>query len=246
MGLYQRKTMQKVSLFQDIDKEDCVRLINCLSPQVKQFSKNEIIFATGDTMQNVCIVLSGTAHACLEHINGTQTIMSILKPMRVFGEIIASTRMQISPVTVCAVTDVTVAFIDYQKVCSMCATACAAHRIFLQNMLKFIGEKYFYSFDRMNILREKTLRSKIMAYLFALSGSGKTTSATIPFSKTMLADYLLANRSALSKELRKMEHDGLIRVNGREVELLFLNKTILNGCEFHRNTYEIKVSDLAI
>jgi DNA-binding MarR family transcriptional regulator len=37
----------------------------------------------------------------------------------------------------------------------------------------------------------------------------------------MLADYLLANRSALSKELRKMERDGFITVNGRKIELLY-------------------------
>ena len=72
-------------------------------------------------------------------------------------------------------------------------------------------------------MREKTLRSKILAYLFALSDGGKTTTVTIPFTKTVLADYLLANRSALSKELSKMGRDGLIGVNGREVLLYFLS-----------------------
>ena len=230
------RTLQKAVLFQGIDKDECMKLINCLSPLIKTFSKNEIIFLTGDTVPYISIILSGTAHAYLEHINGSQTVMSILKPMRVFGEIIASTKTQISPVTVSAVSDVTAAFIDYQKVCSMCATACTAHRIFSQNMIRFIGDKYFYLFDRVNILREKSLRSKIMAYLYALSSNGKATTVTLPFSKTMLADYLLSNRSALSKELRKMELDGLIAVNKREVELLFM--ATINDCEFHRNANE--------
>jgi len=211
--------LQKAYLFQDMSDEQSTALIKCLSPSVKHYSKNEIIFLTGDYVPFISIVLSGTAHAYLEHIDGSQTLMSILKPMRVFGEIIASTRTQISPVTVCAVSDVTAVFIDFQKVCSMCAATCAAHRVLLQNMLRFIGDKYFYSFDRMNILREKSLRAKIMAYLYALSGSERISTVTIPFSKTMLADYLLANRSALSKELRKMECDGLIGVKGRVIEL---------------------------
>jgi CRP-like cAMP-binding protein len=104
----------------------------------------------------------------------------------------------------------------------MCASACTAHRVFLQNMLKVIGDKYFHLFDRINVLSEKTLRARITAYLYALSDRGKKTVVTIPTSKTMLADYLLANRSALSKELRKMERDGLIVVKGREIELTFL------------------------
>jgi len=218
-----RKTLQKAYLFQGMSDEECVALIKCLSPHVKQFSKNEIVFLSGDTNPYISVILSGTAHAYLEHIDGNQTVMSILTPMKVFGEIIASTRTQVSPITVCAVSNIEAAFIDYQKGCSMCTAACAARRMFIQNMLRFIGDKYFYSFERMNILRERTLRAKITAYLYALSGNGKTGSVTIPFSKTMLADYLLANRSALSKELRKMECDGLISVNGREVGLSFLS-----------------------
>jgi len=215
--------LRKAYLFQDMNEKDFSILINCLSPNVKHYSKNEIIFLTGEYVPYISIILSGTAHAYLEHINGSQTVMSILEPMRVFGEIIASTHTQISPVTVCAISDVSAVFIEFQKVCSMCAAACAVHRTLLQNMLRFIGDKYFYSFDRMNVLREKSLRSKIMAYLYTLSGNGRTTTVTIPFTKTMLADYLLANRSALSKELRKMENDGLITVNRREVILAFLS-----------------------
>ena len=91
-------------------------------------------------------------------------------------------------------------------------------------MLKAIGDKYFLLFDRINILREKSLRLRIMAYLYALSGRGENREVTIPFTKTMLADYLLVNRSALSKELHKMECDNIIAVNGRTVELAFSDK----------------------
>jgi len=219
MEIIHKRTMQKAFLFQGMDDEEYTNLINCLSPQVRHYSKNELLLLAGDSVFQIGIVLSGTALAQLEHIDGSKTIMSTLTPMKVFGEALASTGSHKSPVTIHAMTDITAAFIDYEKVYTMCATACAAHRVFLQNMLKVLGDKCFYLFDRINILREKTLRSKILAYLFALSDGGKTTTVTIPFSKTVLADYLLANRSALSKELSKMESDGLISVKGREVAL---------------------------
>ena len=214
-----RAVLHKSFLFQDICDEEYTNLINCLSPQVKHYSKNEIIILTGDSVHHIGIVLAGTACAYLEHVNGSQTLISTLTPMSVFGEVLVSTRTHKSPVTVYATSDVISAFIEYQKVHSMCATACAAHRLFLQNLLKAIGDKYFLLFDRINILREKKLRSRIMAYLYTLGGRGKDASVIIPFTKTMLADYLLVNRSALSKELRKMEDDGIISVNGREIVL---------------------------
>lgn len=200
---------------------DSKRLINCLSPRVKQFAKNEIILLSGDYVQGIGVILTGTANAYLEHINGDQTLMSRLKPTSVFGEILVSTRTHKSPVTVYAMSDVSVAFIDYEKVLAPCFEVCDAHIKLIKNMQKAIGDKYFRLFDRINILREKTLRDKITAYLNSLRESGKCTHVTIPFSKTLLADYLLANRSALSKEMRKMEDDGLIIVKGRNVQLLF-------------------------
>jgi len=214
--------MQGVDLFHDISDEEYASLVHCLSPQVKCYSKNEILLLTGDTVHDIGIILDGTACAYIDHINGSHTLISNLAPTSVFGEVLVSTKTHKSPVTIYATSDVTAAFIDYKKIYSMCTTACPAHSLFLQNMIMTISKKYFTLFDRIAILKEKTLRGKIMAYLYSLSKNDKSTTVHIPYSKTMLADYILANRSALSKELKKMEEDGLIVVNGREVELILI------------------------
>jgi len=222
MEMNHRITLKKSELFTDINVSDYENLINCLAPSIKRFSKNEILLITGDIVRHMGIILSGTARAYLEHIDGSQVLISNLTPTSVFGEILVSTRTHKSPVTVYAMSDVTVAFIDYGQLFSICAKACASHRMFLQNMLRNIGDKYFRLFDRINILREKTLRAKILAYLHILRDGKKTTVVTIPFTKTVLANYLMSNRSALSKELRKMEDEGIIAVNGRNIALLTL------------------------
>jgi len=221
MDLHQLKEMKKVNLFHDINDDEYAIMINCLSPQTRHFTKNEILLLTGDFIHHVGIIISGTACAYLDHISGNHTLISSLTPKSVFGDVLVSTKTQESPVTIYATSDVTATFIEYRKIYSMCAKACPAHRMFLQNMLRNIGDKYFRLFDRINILREKTLRAKILAYLHTLQPNPTAPfSVTIPFSKTMLANYLMANRSALSKELRSMENDGLIIVDGRSVRLL--------------------------
>jgi len=214
------ESLQSAVLFAGIQADDCQKLISCLSPQIRHFSKNEIILFSGASIKHIGVILSGTATAYLEHQSGVQTIMSQLGPLSVFGEVLVSTRTHKSPVTLYATSDITAAFIEYERLFSICTTACAAHTLLIQNMLKVIGDKYFRLFDRINILREKTLREKILAYLHILSDRGTISTVTIPFTKTMLADYLLSNRSALSKELRKMEADGLITVNGRKIKII--------------------------
>jgi len=221
------RTLATTNLFAEIDETEATALLNCLTPLVRKYAKNDIIIRAGDTVQSIGIMLSGKARAYAEEHYGNQTLMANLTPLSVFGEILVSTRTHKSPVTIYAATDVTVAFIEYEKTFAMCAQRCNAHRRYVQNLLKVIGDKYFQMFDRINILREKTLREKILAYLHILKKSGgnrvenqEKITVKLPFSKTTLAEYLLANRSALSRELRKMEHDGLITVNGREISII--------------------------
>ena len=220
MDITHKPILQKSNLFAGINAAEYENLIHCLSPGIKHFSKNEIMLMTGDTVRHIGIILTGSAAAYLEHVDGSQILMSNLTPTSVFGEILVSTRTHKSPVTIYATADTTVAFVEYSQLFSPRATGCAAYPIFLQNILKTIGDKYFRMFDRINILREKTLRAKIMAYLHTLQEKDKTTCVTIPFSKTVLANYLMANRSALSKELRRMEDEGIIAVCSRNIKII--------------------------
>ena len=214
------KILKKAALFQEMSDKEFSSLINCFSPQVKHFSKGEVVILAGYPVNRIGIIISGNAAAYSEHIDGNQTIMANLVASSVFGDALSSTKARRSPVTVCAITNITVVFIEYEQVLSMCGNACLAHRILLQNLLKSISEKCFLLFDRINILREKTLRQRVQAYLHILSNGGELKEVTLPFTKTMLADYLLSNRSALSKELGKMQKDGIIEVAGRRIRIM--------------------------
>ena len=211
--------LKKTFLFADIDDEYRSKLIKCLSPSIKRYSKREILLLMGDYVHKIGIILDGTASAYLEKADGSHTIISKLSQKSVFGEILVSTRQHKSPVTVYAESDVVVAYISYERLFSMCSEACEGHRIFFQNLLKAIGDKYFRMFDRIKILQERTLRDKILAFVYNLQDDKNTKTITLPFSKTNLAEYLLTNRTSLSKELRKMQDEGIITINKREVEI---------------------------
>ena len=45
---------------------------------------------------------------------------------------------------------------------------------------------------------------------------------SIPFSRSQLADYLCVDRSALSRELSKMQAEGIISFNKNEFEIINL------------------------
>jgi len=221
MNATQLVELQETFLFRGLDHADYSTLIQRLAPKTKSFAKGETIYLQGSPVQHVGVVLTGTARGYLEHVDGQRTIMAEFERLSVFGEVLVSTRTHKSPVTISALTAVTAAFIEYNRIFSASATACAGHSLFVQNLLKALGDKFFQLFDRINLLREKPLRNRIMAYLLSLR-DGEATCVQLPHSKTWLAEYLLVNRSALSHELHQMARDQLITVSGRDIQLLFL------------------------
>ena len=70
----------------------------------------------------------------------------------------------------------------------------------------------------------KTIRGRVLAYLNSVSLQKKNTEFDIPFDRQQLADYLNLERTALSKELGKMQREGLIKCRKNHFRLIETGK----------------------
>ena len=66
----------------------------------------------------------------------------------------------------------------------------------------------------------KTIRGRVLSYLNSVSLQKHSNEFDIPFDRQQLADYLNLERSALSKELGKMQRDGLIKTKKNHFVIL--------------------------
>ena len=62
-----------------------------------------------------------------------------------------------------------------------------------------------------------------MSYLNTVALQKQANEFDIPFDRQQLADYLNLERTALSKELGKMQNDGLIKFRKNRFSLLVSN-----------------------
>ena len=67
-------------------------------------------------------------------------------------------------------------------------------------------------------------RLRVLAYLNSVSLQKKSTDFDIPFDRQQLADYLNLERTALSKELGKMQREGLIKCRKNHFRLIETGK----------------------
>lgn len=121
---------------------------------------------------------------------------------------------------VCATTDTKVMFIDYEHVIKRCENACYHHSQMVSNLLQMIALRSRQQTDRIYMLSRSSTRKKLMAYFHSLAAEKNTGKLKLPMSYTALAQYLSVDRSAMMREIRNLADEGVLRRDGRNVELL--------------------------
>ena len=71
----------------------------------------------------------------------------------------------------------------------------------------------------MEILTNKTIRNKLLAYFKIMSRKNNSRVIYLPYNYTDLADYLAIDRSAMYRELKNLKEEGLIEVKNKRITL---------------------------
>ena len=175
----------------------------------RSYEKDELIFHTGDVVHELGIVLSGSVH--IENIDlwGNRSILSSIGPGGTFAETYAFCRAPLM-VDAVAAQKVDALFLDLDAVqsCPVCAGQWAD--TIQANLLNVFARKNLALSQRIFCTSAKTIRGRLLTYLSAQAVQQGSDSFEIPFNRQQLADYLNLDRSALSKELGKMQQDGLL------------------------------------
>lgn len=210
---------QQLPLFQGIQPQQTAAMLNCLRGYTRRYDRGEYIILDEESIDNIGIVLSGTVHMCKEDIWGNQALLSFMGPGELFGESFALRSDRSSHVSFVAATKCEALFLPSRPVLHPCSHNCPFHRQMIENIFDMLGEKNQRLMEKIEITSQKTLRDKILAFLSREAQLNNSTTFTIQLSRTQLADYLCANRSALYRELSAMEDEGLITANGRQFTL---------------------------
>ena len=74
--------------------------------------------------------------------------------------------------------------------------------------------------QRVEILSNKTIKDKILSYCSLMVNSLHSMTFTLPMSYTSFAEYLCVDRSAMMRELKKLNTQGILSVNKKEITVL--------------------------
>ena len=209
-----------IPLFDNISNADLNALLTCLQSYEKYYKKGEIISIQEANDRYLGFVLSGSVRMLKADAWGNQTFLAYMEKGDIFGEGLAVQKIPSSYVTFVAAKDTQVLFLRASKIINTCPKNCPFHAQAIQNLFDLLGRKTVRLMEKIEITSKSSLREKIMAYLSMQVLRQNSRYIVSPLGRTELADFLGANRSALTRELNAMRADGLI--------------------DFDRNTFIIK------
>lgn len=207
-------------LFEGIVQDDLGAMLSCLGARVSAVKKNQIIFREGDPANYVGIVLTGSAQILKEDFYGNRSIVAHVEPGELFGESFACAGVPALPVSVVAMQDSMLMIIDSRRITVSCSNACSFHNRMIFNLLKVVATKNLVFHQKIEITSKRTTREKLMAYLLSQAKLHGSPSFTIPYDRQALADYLGAERSAMSTEISKLRRDGILECQKSHFKLL--------------------------
>ncbi len=205
--------LQKSRIFSGMSELEFSSALAALQAREKRYQKGQTILNAGDYTDRLGLVLEGSVTIESNDAWGNRTILSHVGKGQFFAESYALLPDEPLLVDVVANEDCRVVFLRVGGVQALSNLSEPWVGRFTANLLAISALKNLHLSGRSFHTAPKTVRGRVMAYLNTLSLQTQRREFDIPFDRQQLADYLNVERTALSKELGRMQRDGLIRTN---------------------------------
>ena len=211
-------SIRRCYLFDGIEDKQIPDAIKLLNGQIKKIRKDTFIVKLGGKMTSAGLLLKGKVESSFQNENFDQITMHTFSDGYLFGEALVINGAKNSPVQVRAVEDSIVLFIDLEMIYTV-ADSSPIRTILAENLIKSLAKKNLILNQKVRILSQKSLRDRVYIYLASLP-KDKNGYVKIPFTQTALAEHLGVNRSALSRELGRMQNEDVLKVDGKKMKII--------------------------
>ena len=213
--------LAKSSLAKGLDKRALEDFLKSSKVKHTKYASGEMIFHEGDVPQNLYLLLEGQVSILKNTYLGRQLVLGEIKSGDIFGEVYLFLGHEAYDMYAMAVQDSAVLEISTSFFLDTDQVVLPLTIKIQQNLLRVIASKAYFMHNRLKILTSGSLREKIARFLFQYAdANGK---CRIYGSREQMAEQLAVARPSLSRELGKMQQEGILSINGEEFAIKDLN-----------------------
>lgn len=216
----------KSPLFAGISASNLDHILTCFDLKPQTLPADSYVFFQQDQVNFIYIILTGSVELIKETFSGSRHIIAMMGPSQIFGEGIICTKHRISPVSVRTKEATTMLKFSYQKIMTPCNNLCGFHSTMIFNMMILLGERNYGLNQKIDLLMLKGMKEKLASYLLSERQRHGSDEFDIPMNRNELADYLNVSRPSMSRELSRMQADGLLTYSKNHFHLLDIDELV--------------------
>ncbi|MBU3105892.1 Crp/Fnr family transcriptional regulator [Clostridium gasigenes] len=213
------EVLQKCSIFKGMENEYIKNILKEKNYKIVNYNKGDIIAIEDSECEYIGIVLSGSVE--IENIYESGRSLTIQRFIEgsTFGEAIVFSTRKTYPATVMASVKSNIMFIPNNTIVELCSS----DKNFLWNFMSLLSEKVLMINNKMKIISLSSIRQKLAKFILEQVNIQKSEKIKLNVNKKELAEYLGIQRPSLSRELIRMQEDGILESNKNEINVLDMN-----------------------
>lgn len=212
------------NLFNNITNANKEKILKSLEGNTLHFKKNNTILSNIKQDNIIGIILEGYIQIVKTDYNGNRTIIEDLYDNDIFSSKMSN--ISNSEYSVITKEDTKLIIIYFNEILNNDLNT-SYYNQFLKNLLYIMSDKMTNINNRIEILSNKTIRNKLLAYFKLMSKKNNSKVIYLPYTFIDLADYLGVDRSAMYRELKNLKEEGLITITNKKIILNFYEEQFI-------------------
>jgi CRP/FNR family transcriptional regulator len=211
------QTLANVPIFSGLTESEVSFLAQRAVP--RHYATGESIFGEGEPCSGLYVVESGHVRIFKSSANGREQVLSIDGPGGSIAELPVFDGGSY-PASATAIDDATLLFVSKQDFQALCL----AHPQVALKVLRVVGARLRRLVGIIEELSFTTVRHRLASFLFRLSQkegkrSGTGIEITLPISNQELASQIGTVRELVSRNLSRLQAEGMLKIDGRTVTI---------------------------
>ena len=200
--------LQKNRLFRDIDENEIEEMLVCAKAREREYEAEEYIFRQEQKPSKLFCLIEGRVMIAKDFASGKRDVLFMIEEGEIFGEMFLFSDTESYWYDAIAQEKVKLVELPWEFFYHFCKNACRHHQFITRNLLEIQSEKNFFMTRKLHLLSGTTLRERIAIWL--LEQKAENDRILLHMKREEMADFLGTTRPSLSRELMKLQQEGLI------------------------------------
>ena len=208
--------LEKSTLFQGVEANVLRGYLEETPHHIQCYDKEETIFHLMDPALRIGIILEGRVEAQKSFPNGSQVNVSVRGPGEMIGPAAVFSKSQRYPCDIVALEPATLMMLRKEDLLSLMQKDVKI----LQNFTTEIASATYMLQQRLELLSYSGIAQKAAFWLLMQVRQTGKTAVQIPASMSRWAMIMNVSRPSLHREMKKLEEEGIIRYEGKNIYVL--------------------------